>query len=92
MNRVDVADLVVDLVDVDLDVDLDVYLVPRPDLFLGRRLYFHLGPRAPGCINFLLALPAVFLYIGPIVMYAGHRTCSMAMDRCDKTILSKSSS
>ena len=36
--------------------------------------------------------PAVFPYIGPIVMYSDHRTCSMAMGRCDKTILSKSSS
>ena len=61
MNRVDVVDLVVDLVDVDLDidlvdVDLDVDLVDvgLVDVvlavfsFFGLRLYFCL--LAPGCI------------------------------------------
>ena len=61
MNRVDVVDLVVDLVDVDLDidlvdVDLDVDLVdvglvdvvPAVFSFFGPRLYFWL--LGPGCI------------------------------------------
>ena len=62
MNRVDVVDLVVDLVDVDLDidlvdVDLDVDLVdvglvdvvPAVFLFFSLRLYFWLLP--PSCIS-----------------------------------------
>ena len=51
MNRVDVVDLVVDLVDVDLDVDLvDVVSLSSGCIFifwpLGPRLYFKFfGPR-----------------------------------------------
>ena len=75
MNRVDVVDLVVDLVDVDLDidlvdVDLDVDLVdvglvdvvPAVFLFFGLRLYFWL--LAPGCISGFWP-PAVFGALAP---------------------------
>ena len=65
MNRVDVVDLVVDLVDVDLDVDLvDVVSLSSGCIFifwpLGPRLYFCL--LAPGCIFAFWppAVPAVF--------------------------------
>ena len=59
MNRVDVVDLVVDLVDVDLDVDLvDVVSLSSGCIFifwpLGPRLYFK-----------FLALLAVFCVFGP---------------------------
>ena len=40
MNRVDVVELVVDLVDVDLDVDLVDVDLPAVFLFFGLRLYF----------------------------------------------------
>ena len=65
MNRVDVVDLVVDLVDVDLDVDLvDVVSLSSGCIFifwpLGPRLYFCL--LAPGSIFAFWppAVPAVF--------------------------------
>ena len=65
MNRVDVVDLVVDLVDVDLDVDLvDVVSLSSGCIFifwpLGPWLYFCL--LAPGCIFAFWppAVPAVF--------------------------------
>ena len=48
MNRVDVVDLVVDLVDVDLDVDLVdvVSLSSGCILIFGLRLYFNCWPPA----------------------------------------------
>ena len=65
MNRVDVVELVVDLVDVDLDVDLvDVVSLSSGCIFifwpLGPRLYFCL--LAPGSIFAFWppAVPAVF--------------------------------
>ena len=64
MNRVDVVDLVVDLVDVDLDVDLvDVVSLSSGCIFifwpLGPRLYFNVWPQA--VFEFLApAVPAVF--------------------------------
>ena len=65
MNRVDVVDLVVDLVDVDLDVDLvDVVSLSSGCIFifwpLGPQLYFCL--LAPGSIFAFWppAVPAVF--------------------------------
>ena len=59
MNRVDVVDLVVDLVDVDLDVDLVdvVSLSSGCILIFGPRLFF--GLLAPGCIS-QSRPPAVF--------------------------------
>ena len=57
MNRVDVVDLVVDLVDVGL-----VDVVPAVFSFFGPRLYFWF--LAPGCI-FGFWPPAVFLAVGP---------------------------
>ena len=73
MNRVDVVDLVVDLVDADLDVDLvdvdlDVDLVDVVSLSsscffifwpLASRLYFHF--LTPSCSGSIFAL----LYLGP---------------------------
>ena len=57
MNRVDVVDLVVDLVDVGL-----VNVVAAVFSFLGPRLYFWF--LAPGCI-FGFWPPAVFFVFGP---------------------------
>ena len=56
MNRVDVVDLVVDLVDVDLDVDLvDVDLAVS--LCDGpRSVLFSFGHEAPTCFGFLFEL------------------------------------
>ena len=66
MNRVDVVDLVVDLVDVDLDVDLvDVDLVDVVSLSSGFIfIFWPLGPRLYFC---LLAAGCIFAFWPPAV-------------------------
>ena len=61
MNRVDVVDLVVDLVDVGL-----VDVVPAVFSFLGPRLYF--GLLAPGCF-WGFCPSAVFWAFGPRLFF-----------------------